>query len=178
MARRSPGDPTMTTENDTTETQTSATSKPPRVHRTKAATTGASAYPPRLVAISKSDTVIKLLLRTRGATPLELIAGDRLAGAQRPSVPLGGCARRDGRSHARRGRTARSLTGSLSHLHPPHSRSRSSRRTTATSPRPIRRTPEMSGLADDLAGLATMSPAQLRSEWRRVYPHLAAAADP
>ena len=33
----------------------------------------------------------------------------------------------------------------------------------------VRQKPEMAGLADDLTALATMSPAQLRSEWRRVY---------
>ena len=60
----------MTTENETT----TATTKPPRTRRPKATTGSASLAFQPVPPISKSDTVIKLLLRAKGATPLELIA--------------------------------------------------------------------------------------------------------
>lgn len=56
----------MTTENDPTPATIAST----RVRRAKLPTAGSTANS----APSKSDTVIKLLLRTKGATPLELIA--------------------------------------------------------------------------------------------------------
>ena len=61
----------MTTDTETTADTTTGT--PARARRAKAssaASTAATAPP----APSKSDTVIKLLLRAKGATPMELIA--------------------------------------------------------------------------------------------------------
>ena len=58
----------MMTDIDTT----TATTKPARARRAKALTLGPVAPAP--VPTSKTDTVIKLLLRAKGATPVELIA--------------------------------------------------------------------------------------------------------
>lgn len=59
----------MTTENDTAP----AAATPTRARAAKPST-AESTSAPVVRAISKSDTVIKLLLRAKGATPLELIA--------------------------------------------------------------------------------------------------------
>ena len=68
MVRRFPRRPTMTTDTDTPI----AAIKPARARRAKVAV---HAAPPRAVKnTTKSDTVIKLLLRAKGATPMELIA--------------------------------------------------------------------------------------------------------
>ena len=54
----------------TTDANSSTGIRPPALTRRSKANSGAAV----LTAPSKSDTVIKLLLRTRGATPPELIA--------------------------------------------------------------------------------------------------------
>ncbi len=59
----------MTTENDT-----ATAAKPPRARRAKTPASASVPVAPASLATSKSDTVIKLLLRAKGATPLELIA--------------------------------------------------------------------------------------------------------
>ena len=65
----------MTIENDTIATQPTAISRPPRARRAKAPTPAHEPAPATATAtISKADGVIKLLLRAKGATPLELIA--------------------------------------------------------------------------------------------------------
>ena len=67
MVRRLPRRPSMTT-----ATNTPTASKPARAHRAKVAV---NALPPTVAkTATKSDTVIKLLLRAKGATPMELIA--------------------------------------------------------------------------------------------------------
>ena len=60
-----------------TDASTMATAEPTRARRataTTAAAPTASATPPAPKPTTKSDTVIKLLLRGKGATPTELIA--------------------------------------------------------------------------------------------------------
>ena len=54
-------------------TDTIAAVKPTEVRRTKASPSATTSSPSPLTT-SKSDTVIKLLLRTKGATAMELIA--------------------------------------------------------------------------------------------------------
>ena len=66
MVRRLRRRPIMTTNTDTS----TAAASPARARRAKATV---DVLPPA-AAPSKSDTVIKLLLRTKGATPVELIA--------------------------------------------------------------------------------------------------------
>jgi hypothetical protein len=57
----------------TTEDNTASAAKPTRARRAKMSA-AASSPPVAPASASKSDTVIKLLLRAKGATPLELIA--------------------------------------------------------------------------------------------------------
>ena len=62
----------MMTENHTT---TAAAAKPPRTRQAKAPTAAPDPVPaPASKPTSKPDTVIKLLLRAKGATPIELMA--------------------------------------------------------------------------------------------------------
>lgn len=58
----------------TTDATIAAVAKPPRAARTKATPAPTSMPTSASATTSKSDTVIKLLLRAKGATPTELIA--------------------------------------------------------------------------------------------------------